>query len=205
MPGYVDRALKFFDHPVPKRPQHAPHTWIEPVFRSNQQQKPTAVSSAAPLDPHGTTRVQAINGTFMYYGRACYPCILVALNEIASEQSKPTTDTMAKTDMLMDYLHTYPNATIRYHASDMVLKICSDAAYLLHPRARSCIAAHYHLGWLSDTTRVNGSVDVLFQTLKNVVGSTTEAETGGVYTGARHGSAIFNTLTEMGHPQAISC
>ena len=107
---------------------------------------------------------------------------------------------MAKTDMIMDYLHTYPNATIRYHASNMFLKIYSDADYLLQTRARSRIAAHYHLGWLSDTTRVNGAVDVLCQTLKNIVGSAAEAKTGGVYTSARHGSAIINTLTEMGHP-----
>jgi hypothetical protein len=64
----------------------------------------------------------------MYYDGAVDPCILVVLNEISSEQAKPTTATRGKTDMLMDYLHTYPNAAIRFHASDMILKICSGAA-----------------------------------------------------------------------------
>ncbi len=59
----------------------------------------------------------------MYYGRAVDPCILVALNEISTEQAKPTTDTRVKTDMLLDYLHTYPYAVIRFQASDMILKI----------------------------------------------------------------------------------
>jgi hypothetical protein len=91
-------------------------------------QSPTPISTAPLLDKQGNNRIQSISGTFLYYGRACNPCILPDLNEIASEQAKPTTDTIPKTDMLMDYLHTYPNAVIRYHASGMILKITSDAA-----------------------------------------------------------------------------
>jgi hypothetical protein len=65
--------------------------------------------------------------------------------------------------MLMDYIHTYPNAVIHYHASDMILKITSDAAYLVLPRAGSRAAVHYHLSWYNND-RVNGPVDVLCQT-----------------------------------------
>jgi hypothetical protein len=147
MPGYVTRALSKFQHPAPKRSQHAPHQWIKPVYGSKQQQKPTEATGAEPLDATGTKRVQSVNGTFMYYGRAVDPCILVALNEISTEQAKPTTATHGKTDMLMDYLHTYPNAVIRFYASNMILKICSDAAYLVLPKAKSHVAVHYHLGW----------------------------------------------------------
>ena len=46
----------------------------------------------------------------------------------------------------MDYAHTYPNATILYHASDMCLHIDSDAAYLVQPQARSRVAVHFSLG-----------------------------------------------------------
>ena len=91
----------------------------------------------------------------MYYGRACDPCILPALNEIATEQASPTTETIERTKMLMDYLHTYPEAVIRYYASDMILKITSDAAYLVQPKARSRIAAHFHLSW-TISSRKNG-------------------------------------------------
>ena len=45
----------------------------------------------------------------------------------------------------MDYLNTYPDAYIRYHASDMVLYVNSDAAYLVAPKARSRIAGYYYL------------------------------------------------------------
>jgi hypothetical protein len=200
MPKYVARALAKFEHPAPLRAQHAPHKWVEPVYGSRQPQTPTPESIAPLLDKQGTTRIQAISGTFLYYGRACDPCILPALNEIAAEQAKPTTDTIAKTEMLMDYLHTYPHAVIRYHASDMILKITSDAAYLVQPKARSRAAVHYHLGW-HNSDRTNGTVDVLCQTLKNVVASAAEAETGGIYIGGKHACSMRAALEELGHPQ----
>jgi hypothetical protein len=137
----------------------------------------------------------------MYYGRVVDPCFLVALNEISTEQAKPATATRGKTDMLMDYLHTYPNAAIHFYASDMILKICSDAAYLVLPKAKSRVAVHYHLGWKHNPDRVNGAVAILCQTLKNVVGSATEAEIGGIYTRGRHGAPMITALEEMGHKQ----
>jgi hypothetical protein len=150
MPDYVDRALKKFNYPPPSQKQHAPHKSVEPVYGSRQPQLLTPLSKApfqGPLlDKHGTVRIQSISRNFLYYGRACDPCILPALYKLASEQASPTTDTIAKADMLMDYLHTYPNAIIRYHASNMILKITSDAAYLVQPKARSRAAVHYHLG-----------------------------------------------------------
>jgi hypothetical protein len=137
----------------------------------------------------------------MYYNRAVDPCILVALNKISTVQAKPTTGTRDKTDMLMDYLHTYLNAVIRFHASDMILKICSHAAYLVLLKAKSRVAVHFHLGWQNNPTRVNGAVAVLCQTLKNVAGSATEAEIGGVSTSGRHGAPMIATLEERGHKQ----
>jgi hypothetical protein len=111
--GYVPRALAKFNHPPPLRPQHAPHKWIEPVYGSKKPQNPTATFKAPSLDKDGIHRVQSISGTFLYYGRGCDPCILPALNEIASEQAAPATDTRETTHMLLDYLYTYPNAVLR--------------------------------------------------------------------------------------------
>ena len=135
MPGYVICALIKFNHPNPHKAQHSPHTWIEPTYGSQRQQPPTELSSAPLLDEKGIKLVQRISGTFLYYGRVVDSCILPTLNEIASEQAKPTTDTSEKFDMLMDYLHTNPNTAIRYHARDMILKVVSDAAFLVPPKA----------------------------------------------------------------------
>ena len=47
--------------------------------------------------------------------------------------------------MLLDYAHIYPDATIRYHASNMCLHIDSDAAYIVQLRAQSRVAGYFYL------------------------------------------------------------
>jgi hypothetical protein len=66
----------------------------------------------------------------LYYARAVDPTVLMPLNDIATEQTKATEKTQAATNQLLDYLATHRDATIRYHASDMILHIHSDASYL---------------------------------------------------------------------------
>jgi hypothetical protein len=89
----------------------------------------------------------------------------------------------------------------KWDASDMILKICSDVAYLVLPKAKSRVAVHYHLGWQHNPGRVNGTVAILCQTLKNVFGSATGAEIRGIYTGGGHGAPMIAALEEMGHKQ----
>ena len=50
-----------------------------------------------------------------------------------------------KCNKLMDYAATYPNAKLQFFASDMILHVDSDAAYLVQPGARSRIAGYYIL------------------------------------------------------------
>jgi hypothetical protein len=52
----------------------------------------------------------------------------MALSTIASKQAKGTKSTMKKCKQLLDYLATHPNATVQFHASDMILSIHSDAS-----------------------------------------------------------------------------
>ena len=59
--------------------------------------------------------------------------------------------------MLMDYLHTNPHAAILYHASDMILKVVSDAAFLILPKARSRAADIYPLGWINNNKKMASS------------------------------------------------
>ena len=112
MPGYENRALAKFKHPAPSKPQYALHSWVEPVYGSCRQQYPTIYSIDSNLYKEGTKRVQFIAGTFIYYGHSVDPCILLALNEISLEQLKPTTNTISKFYMLINYLHTYPDGII---------------------------------------------------------------------------------------------
>ena len=81
----------------------------------------------------------------------------------------------------MDYLHTHPDAVVRFHASDMILYIESDAAYLVLPKARSCVARIFYLrNATSGRPPLNGAIQVICKTLQNVVSSAAESETGGI-------------------------
>ena len=59
------------------------------------------------------------------------------LNEININANKATEKTKAAVEHFLDYIATNPEAKIIYRASDMQLKVDSDAAYLLEPKARS--------------------------------------------------------------------
>ena len=122
MPNSVRKSLERFQHPVPTRPQHSPHKWIAPTYGAKVQYSPNATATPK-LDKRVITRVQSISGTFIYISCNVNPTMLVALNEIGSEQASPTTYTIKKTKMLMDYAATQPDAIIGFHASNMCLHI----------------------------------------------------------------------------------
>ncbi|KAI2504487.1 Reverse transcriptase (RNA-dependent DNA polymerase) [Fragilaria crotonensis] len=208
MPGYVPKALLTLRHSTPTRPQHSPHRWTAPVYGRKIQLANTDISPL--LDKLGIKRVQQISGLFLYYSRGCDPTIIVALNEISNNQASPTEHTKQACDMLLDYLSTHPDATIRYHASDMILAVCSDAAYLVLPNARSRAAGHFFLTDLPSATSSppnptsNGAVHVLCKTIRTVAASASEAETGSLFLNAQEAVPMITALEEMGHPQPPS-
>jgi hypothetical protein len=59
------------------------------------------------------------------------------LNDIETEQKTATEKTKTAAGQLLDYLATQPDAKIRFHVSDMILHIHSDASYLSVSKARS--------------------------------------------------------------------
>jgi hypothetical protein len=71
--------------------------------------------------------IQKVTGSVLYYARAVDPTFIIPLNDISTEQTKATEKTQVATNKVLDYLSAYPDATIRYHASDMVLHIHSNA------------------------------------------------------------------------------
>ena len=207
MPQYIEKTLQKFNHPTPARAQHAPHDWIRPAYGAKIQYAP-ADPNLPVLDQAGTTRVQSINGTLMYYARAVDPSMLPALNEISTQQAKPTEQTITKCNHLLDYAATHPNAVIRYHASDMALHVDTDAAYLVLPNAKSRIAGHYYLSDhpqhrpTKPDPHPNGPIHTECKTLRTVVSSAAEAECGGPYINAQNAIPIRDALIAIGHPQA---
>ena len=206
MPDYVPKNLKKLGHTPPARPQHAPHAWTKPAYGQKVQYANSDTSEK--LDAKGIKRVQSIAGTFLYYGRAQNPLILAALNEISNQQASPTVLTQAACNQLLDYLHTHPDSVIRYYASDMILCIVSDAAYLVLPKARSRCAALFTLTNLPTTNppnpTPNGPLHVLCKTMRGVPSSAAEAETGGIFNAAQEAIPLLTTLKELGHTQPIT-
>ena len=80
--------------------------------------------------------------------RAHYACavdstMLVTLSAIASQQAKPTVETMRKTLKFLDYVSTHPDAILTFSASNIVLNVHSDASHLIEPKARSRAGGHF--------------------------------------------------------------
>jgi hypothetical protein len=65
--------------------------------------------------------------------------MLVTINTIASEQLHATKNTMVAVTQLLNYCATHPDATVRFTASDMALKVVTSTA-------RSRIGGYFYLG-----------------------------------------------------------
>jgi hypothetical protein len=118
------------------------------------------------------------------------------------KKTKPTEKTQATTNQMLDYLATHPDATIRYHVSDMVLHIHSDASYLSVSNALSRLGGLFFLGNKSpEQETLNGSILNVEAVIKNVVASVAESEVGACFHNAQSGAPLRVTLTELGHTQ----
>ena len=123
------KALDRLQHPKPKISQYALHHWSVPAYGKRLQMAPYPDGSDI-LDKRATKRIQSIVGTMLYYARSVDPTMLRAISEILRVQSRPTQDTAEKARMLLEYAAKYPNIILSHKASDMVLNVDSDAAYL---------------------------------------------------------------------------
>jgi len=202
MPGYIEAALHKFQHKTAARAQYAPHGYNAPNYGAKIQLSAPA-DETQPLTPEATRRVQQITGTLLYYARAVDSTLLVTLGTIAAQQAEATKATEKAVNQLLDYCATNPNATIRYRASDMILKIHSDASYLSEPKARSRSGGHFYLGDKASNQQEvgNGALLNTSTIMRNVLSSAAEAECGALFNNMKEAVALRNTLEEMGHPQ----
>ena len=129
MPGYNVKGLKRFGHKAPARRQDSPHEHAPIKYGANAQYA-TEEDTSKPLDEQGTKRVQQINGTYLFSGRAVDSPLLVALGSLASQQSKATEKTKAKAKQLLDFIASQEEPVLTYRASDMILAAHSNASYL---------------------------------------------------------------------------
>jgi hypothetical protein len=200
MPGYVSNVLSKFQHDAPKHPQHTPSRYGTPVYGAKTQY--ATKDETPPLTAQKCLTIQKVTGSVLYYARAVDPTVLMPLNDIATEQTKATKKKQAATNQLLDYLATHPDATIRYHASDMTLHIHSDASYLSVSNVRSRLGGLFFLGNKPpEQDKLNGCILNVASVIKNLVASAAESEVGACLHNTQSGAPLRVTLTELGHIQ----
>jgi len=205
MPGFTGKTRERLQYKKPSKPQHAPHKWNKPAYGQKTQLVP--INTNPLLSKEEMKYVQKCVGALLYYARAVDPCILPAINKISGQQAKPTEQTMEACTMLLDYVATYPDAIIRYHASDMVLHVDSDVAYLVLPNARSCYAGHFFLGDTpplppaKPSSKPNGTILTNCKTIRGIMASAAETETGGMFGNAQDAIVVRIALLALGHKQ----
>ena len=133
-------------HKLPSKPQFSPylHTPYVPLKPGQRQYTPTPDESAF-FSPTETTTIQQIVGSLLYYARAIDYILLPALNTTSRSQAKPTQTTKQACKILLDYCATFSHVILRYKASDIILTIDSDAAYLVEPGAKSRETRNFQL------------------------------------------------------------
>jgi hypothetical protein len=135
--------------------------------------------------------------------------ILPTTCAVACEKASPTLSTMSRLDRLLGYVFSHPNARKIYRASDMILRVHSDASYLSRPRAGSVAGSVHYMGMGSSTNffapdpeaPVNQLVSAHSTCIHVVVSFVAEAEIAGVFAAARIALDERQILADLGHPQ----
>ena len=98
---------------------------------------------------------------------------------------------------LLDYMATHPKAIIRFRASDMILKIHSDASYCSAGRGRSRAGTYVFLGIIpvdEQPIKLNENIHITCAILKLVAASAAEAELGALFLNTQEAKVLRITL-----------
>ena len=105
---------------------------------------------------------------------------------------------------LINYLATNQDAKVRFHASDMVMNIHSDASYLSETISRSWLCGLFFMGWMPKNDvpiQLHGVFYVNTTILCFAVASVAEAELGALFYNCQDGIIFGQTLEDLGHKQ----
>ncbi len=111
MPGYIKKLLQKYKHCMPFKPQHCPYLPTPKQYGANAQ-APLPINISPTLSADKIKEIQCVISSILYFAHTVDITVLMALSSIAIEQSKGTMNTMQKSKQLLDYLATYPDATV---------------------------------------------------------------------------------------------
>jgi hypothetical protein len=196
MKGYMAAVLKRFKI-------NATHNVYSPEFfqpinyGSNDSQLTKEQDSTPPLSATDINLVQQIAGCMLYYARGVDATMRPAVDHISMEQTHGTQRTMAKAIRLLEYGATFPDATIVYYPSDMVLKSNVDGSYNSEPGAKSRTAAFNYLGRTNEPDFINGPIECISTLIPTVVASAAETEYASLFIGGKSLLPLRHTLLDM--------
>eukprot|EP00804_Cyclotella_cryptica_P002036 CCRYP_007428-RA/>CCRYP_007428-RA protein AED:0.34 eAED:0.34 QI:0/0/0/1/0/0/4/0/371 len=192
LPGYITKQLIKCNHPPPKK--NSQHT--------TQDTLPLDDSPTSHLDKNGIRRIQQMVGSFVYYCRATNPTTPHTLSELSTQHSTAKENTLKRCNHFLNYMWTHPDARIRYYASNMILRVHSNASYLSAKDVKSRAAGIFFRGSFpqdNQPIQLNGTITVLCTTQKFITASAAKAELGALFLNAKE--AKIRRLEELGHPQ----
>ena len=199
MPGYMQAACdRFGIHPTTNT--HNPERYTPIIYGSKLPQL-AKVDTSPSLSPANKNLVQQIVGVLLWYARGVDGTMLKAVNSVGSAQAKPTDNVLAAALYILHYGHTYPNASITYYASDMILSIDADASYLGETNSRSRAACTFKFVTKDNPDYVNGLIECVSTIIPTVVTSAAEAEYAGLFIAGQTGLAYRYTLNDLQCPQ----
>jgi hypothetical protein len=184
MPGYLSSLILKYNHPQPAKQWLSPYKCHPIAYGAKSHITPNPEASEL-LGANHKNCVQEIVGSLLYYARAVNNKLLVALNAIAACQANSTIDTEQAVKLLLDYVATYLNDSIVYHASDMIL--LADAGFLNETNSCSRAGAHIYLSENGLFPQFNDAILSIAQIIKFVMTSAVKSEL----------AALFITAHEM--------
>ena len=130
---------------APRKPQHSPHPWTKQQYGFKILWTEDKDKSAE-LNRSKNKRVQQLVGTLLFYARAVDSALLVALGAISASISPGTVKTMQAVDQVFDYCSMHAGTTIKYRASNIILRIHTDASYQSEKEARRRAGGYFYFG-----------------------------------------------------------
>ena len=86
---------------------------------------------------------------------------------------------------MLDFCASQEEAVLTYHASDMILAICSNAGYLNESKLRSRVGGHFFLSSYVQNPPNNGAVLTMAQIIDAVMSLAAEAKVGALFINAK--------------------
>ena len=102
---------------------------------------------------------------------------------------------------MLGWADAHPHGTCVIHASDMYLKVQSDASFNSRPGSKSVAGGYHYLGNYDDPTFFNAITVPMCSTIPVVCGAVSEAELGAAYANGHVAIEERNILQSLGYPQ----